>query len=38
VTEAIWYRSDKYVPDRLNGTVVLDWTTRDPDTYPLSSS
>ncbi|MGW7064758.1 RICIN domain-containing protein [Streptomyces sp. NPDC054904] len=40
VTEAIWYRSDKYVLERLNGTVVLDWTTRDPNTavadaYPL---
>ncbi|MBT2492923.1 RICIN domain-containing protein [Streptomyces sp. ISL-96] len=40
VTEAIWYRSDKYVLERLNGTTVLDWTTRDPNTsvadaYPL---
>lgn len=32
VTEAIWYRNDKYVLERLNGTVVLDWVTRDPNT------
>ncbi|MFJ9713357.1 RICIN domain-containing protein [Streptomyces sp. NPDC101234] len=32
VTEGIWYRSDKYVLERLNGTVVLEWTTRDPNT------
>jgi hypothetical protein len=43
MTEAIWYRSDKYVLERLNGTVVLDWTARDPNTsiadaYPLPSS
>jgi hypothetical protein len=42
VTEAIWYRSDKYVLERLNGTVVLDWVTRNPnmsiaDAYPLPS-
>lgn len=42
VTEGIWYRSDKYVLQRLNGTVVLEWTTRDPstsvaDAFPLPS-
>lgn len=42
VTEAIWYRSDRYVLTRLNGTVVLEWTARDPnisvaDAYPLPS-
>ncbi|MDF3287738.1 RICIN domain-containing protein [Streptomyces silvisoli] len=32
VTEAIWYRSDKYVLERLDGSKVLEWTTRDPNT------
>ncbi|MER7989052.1 RICIN domain-containing protein [Streptomyces noursei] len=32
VTEAIWLRSDKYVLERLDGSVVIDWTTRDPST------
>jgi hypothetical protein len=39
VTEAVWYRSDRYVLERLDGSVVLDWTTRNPnmtitDAYP----
>ena len=39
VTEAVWYRSDLYKLERLDGTVVLDWTTRNPnmtvnDAYP----
>ncbi|OLZ71976.1 hypothetical protein AV521_08465 [Streptomyces sp. IMTB 2501] len=32
VTEAIWYRCDKYVLERLDGSEVLSWTTRDPNT------
>ncbi|MFH9298309.1 RICIN domain-containing protein [Streptomyces sp. NPDC017520] len=32
VTEAIWFRSDKYVLERLDGSVVIDWTTREPNT------
>ena len=39
VTEAVWYRNDRYVLERLDGTVVLSWTTRNPnmtvnDAYP----
>jgi Insecticidal Crystal Toxin, P42/Ricin-type beta-trefoil lectin domain-like len=39
VTEAVWYRSDRYVLERLDGTAVLRWTTRNPnmtitDAYP----
>jgi hypothetical protein len=39
VTEAVWYRSDRYVLERLDGSKVLDWTTRNPnmtitDAYP----
>ena len=42
VTEAIWFRSDRYVLERLNGIVVLEWTTRNPnmsiaDAFPLSA-
>ncbi|MFF9645308.1 RICIN domain-containing protein [Kitasatospora aureofaciens] len=32
VAEAIWYRDDKYVLERLDGSKVLEWTTRDPNT------
>lgn len=32
VTEAIWYRSDRYVVERMDGSHVLDWTIRDPRT------
>jgi hypothetical protein len=30
VMEAVWYRSDRYVLERLDGSQVLEWTTRDP--------
>lgn len=32
VTEALWYRDDQYTLERLDGTKVLEWTTRDPNT------
>jgi hypothetical protein len=42
VTEAVWYRNDRYVLERLDGIVVLSWTTRNPnmtitDAYPSSA-
>ncbi|GGZ50068.1 hypothetical protein GCM10010387_50480 [Streptomyces inusitatus] len=32
VAEALWYKEDKYTLTRLDGTVVIEWTTRDPNT------
>ncbi|WP_158734519.1 hypothetical protein [Streptomyces sp. NRRL F-2747] len=29
--EAIWYREDRFVLERLNGEKVVDWVTRNPD-------
>lgn len=33
VSEAIWYRDNDYVLERLDGTKVIEWTVRDPKTY-----
>ncbi|MER6916915.1 RICIN domain-containing protein [Streptomyces sp. NPDC000594] len=32
VAEALWYKEDKYTLTRLDGTVAIEWTTRDPNT------
>jgi hypothetical protein len=32
VAEAIWFKEDKYTLTRLDGTVVIEWVMRDPDT------
>ncbi|GAA2208299.1 hypothetical protein GCM10009850_037570 [Nonomuraea monospora] len=32
VSETIWYKEDKYVLTRLDGTTLTEWVVRDPDT------
>ncbi|MER5766229.1 hypothetical protein [Streptomyces sp. NPDC001985] len=33
VADALWQKEDKYTLTRLDGTVVVEWTTRDPNTF-----